>query len=240
MATSVGALTLNAVASRSTTNALGTCTVSVIGVDVHVVTNRNDSAKYLHCRVLINGQQVSYKNRYVARRQSGIHCYPPDGSLAINKTTAAQSIAVVVQASVTSSESPGSWTNIASYTITVPALSTSHYDFYNDEAMTDLYERIDVYETQYLTVPSAIPSVEMSEWVDSNGITYQFGAQVQNTSMQEQTYKFRPVFLAPDIKAKVKVSGEWVDGDIKCKVNGEWVDADAVYVKVGGEWIEIS
>lgn len=49
------------------------------------------------------------------------------------------------------------------------------------------------------------------------------------------------LYLVPKagVTAKVKVSGEWVDGDIKCKVNGEWVDADAVYVKINDTWIKI-
>lgn len=225
--------------SSSGSNSLGS-----FAINASVTSRVRHRAMYnthcVHFRLLINGQQKWYSNhtfdgsgyyRFTTGLQTEI----------VNKAAAAQTVSIVVQVAETLLEQepyPGRWDELASATITVPALSTSHYDFYNDEAMTDLYERIDVYEAQYLTVPSAIPSVAMSEWVDSNGITYQFGAQVQNTSMQEQTYKFRPVF--PDIKAKVKVSGEWVDGDIKCKVNGEWVDANAVYVKVGGEWIEIS
>lgn len=39
---------------------------------------------------------------------------------------------------------------------------------------------------------------------------------------------------------KVKVNGEWEEGELKAKVNGEWVDADAAYVKVNGAWIEIN
>jgi hypothetical protein len=39
---------------------------------------------------------------------------------------------------------------------------------------------------------------------------------------------------------KVKVDGEWEEGELKAKVNGEWVDAEATYVKVDGAWIEIN
>lgn len=39
---------------------------------------------------------------------------------------------------------------------------------------------------------------------------------------------------------KVKVNGEWEEGELKAKVNGEWVDAESAYVKVNGAWIEIN
>ena len=238
MASAVGGFVVNATASRSTTNTLGQCTINVTDPTVKVISNHYTSDRYLHARVLINGQQVSYHYKHVPRRSMST-CYLSNGSLVINKTTGAQSISVVIQASSSASTSPGSWTSVTSYTVTVPALSISHYDFYNDEAMTDLYKRIDVYETQYLTVPSAIPSVAMSEWVDSDGTVYQFDAQVQNTSMQELTYKFRPVFLPSNTKIKVKVKNEWIDGDVKCKINDKWLDADAIYVKINDTWIKI-
>lgn len=225
--------------TSSGSNSLGS-----FAVNASVTSRVRHRARYnthcVHFRLLINGHQKWYSNHTFVR-DSYYRFTTGLQTEIVNKAAAAQTVSIVVQVAETLYEhEPSSWDELASTTITVPALSTSHYDFYNDEAMTDLYERIDVYEAQYLTVPSAIPSVAMSEWVDSNDVTYQFGAQVQNTSMQELTHRFSPVFRTPDIKAKVKVSGEWVDGDIKCKVNGEWVDADKVYVKVGGEWVEIS
>ena len=39
-------------------------------------------------------------------------------------------------------------------------------------------------------------------------------------------------------KMKAKVSGAWVEGDVKVKANGAWVDADKIYVKVNGTWVE--
>lgn len=238
MAISTGGLRISGTVSRSTTNGLGKFTISAHNVNLVTQSNSNREDVYLHARVLINGQQVSYQYTRVPARthQPG---GAPDGSLTVNKTTASQSITVALQVSVTRTTTPGAWKDLVTYTVTVPAFSTSHYDFYNDEAMTDLYKRIDVYETQYLTVPSAIPSVAMSEWVDSDGTVYQFDSQVQNTSMQELTYKFRPVFLPPDIKIKVKVNNKWIDGDIKCKINDEWLDADAIYVKINDIWIKI-
>lgn len=39
---------------------------------------------------------------------------------------------------------------------------------------------------------------------------------------------------------KIKIDGEWTEGELRAKVEGQWVNASALYVKVGGEWIEIS
>lgn len=237
----VNGVRLRTIISSGSSSSLGK--TSVWGnASVIVESNTNTEDVKLHLRLLVTASAQEYDEHILpATRGQGYSRHFSTHTVIVNKATYPITTYVVVQAAVTRpSQSPATWTDIASAAVTVPALSISHYDFYNDEAMTNLYKRIDVYEAQYLTVPSAIPSVAMSEWVDSNGTTYQFGAQVQNTSMQTVTHRFRPVFLAPDIKAKVKVSGEWVDGDIKCKVNGEWVDADAVYVKVGGEWVEIS
>lgn len=39
---------------------------------------------------------------------------------------------------------------------------------------------------------------------------------------------------------KIKIDGEWTEGELRAKVDGQWVNASALYVKVGGEWIEIS
>lgn len=39
---------------------------------------------------------------------------------------------------------------------------------------------------------------------------------------------------------KIKIDGEWTEGELRAKVDGQWVNASALYVKVGGVWIEIS
>lgn len=73
-------------------------------------------------------------------------------------------------------------------------------------------------------------------WTDANGTPIQFPYTVTTdweTDIYAQWKKAGP-------SPKIKIDGEWLEGELRAKVNDQWVDASALYVKVGGEWIEIS
>lgn len=50
----------------------------------------------------------------------------------------------------------------------------------------------------------------------------------------EVTYEISGVIV------KTKVSGDWVDGEIKTKVNDEWINATNAFIKVNGSWEEVT
>lgn len=137
--------------------------------------------------------------------------------------------------SVSSSTEPKSWSNEATYTVSVPGKQNYSIIYYDYKGST-FYSTTGV-EASNHTVYNPGTSIRGFDHWNTNssdtGTSYSPGA---TRYVNGNLYFYAIGNPVPVIK--IKVDGAWKEGILKIKYNGVWKDADTFYIKTNDSWKE--
>lgn len=235
-----GATVSTAPTFSSAVTGIGTRSISWTTIQINFKTNRYDPsyAKFRIYDATISSvlYESGHFSAYSATNTTRQKAYSANTAIVtMPSSTTTHTIKLQYGMMSTSSGTPSSWSDIASYTVSVTGKRTFNIVYY-DYGGSSYYSTTGA-EASYHTVYTPTSLSKFDHWntaSDDSGTSYLPGS-TRYVNGNLYFYAIR----GAGVVIKTKVSGSWVDAEPKVKVNGAWVDVSDAYVKVNGTWKQI-